>query len=164
MDQQSPLAERPLQSVLPIVDFAYRRRDKEEKAALRAEFHWGGRQSFLKALVHRQGDDLRRAGFTEQSLACLARGRAPRGFQVHHIRPLDDGGTNDYANLVLIRAHPEHEAIHRYLDPQIQNLVVGETRMVRLPQPAAGICPSPSPEAQPKPLALALAARHLRQR
>lgn len=30
--------------------------------------------------------------------------RAPEGMQVHHIRPLDDGGTNAADNLVLIRA------------------------------------------------------------
>jgi hypothetical protein len=124
---------------VPIVEMAYRRRDRHEKAALRAHFDEEGRGNFLRSLVSTQRDRLLANGLTAANLASLEQGRVPRGYQVHHIRPLDDGGTNDHDNLVLIRAHPEHEAIHRYLDPQIERLAIGESRVVRLPEPSPGL-------------------------
>ncbi|MGG0724315.1 HNH endonuclease [Bacillus mycoides] len=35
----------------------------------------------------------------------------PDGWQVHHKTPLDQGGTNDVENLVLIKTHPYHKVI-----------------------------------------------------
>jgi hypothetical protein len=155
---------------VPIVDFRYQRRDKAERNALRTAFDMEIRQSFLKSLAHRYKQDLQDSGFTSQNIRSLARGYVPRGYQVHHILPLDDGGTNDFSNLVLIRAHPEHEAVHQYLDPQIQDLEVGDSRSIKLPKVAPGIYrsaqtdrnrtkPAPSPHMI---AALTFAGRHQR--
>jgi hypothetical protein len=128
-----------------VVDMVYRRRAKEEQMALRFAFDTEIRHEFLKDLAKNGRDALLAAGMTGANLKTLEAGRVPRGFQVHHIRPLSDNGTNDYANLVLIRAHPEHEAIHRYLDPQVQHLAVGEATKVRLPAPEPGIYGAKAP-------------------
>jgi hypothetical protein len=134
-------AEQALARDLPgvaIVEMSYRRRDRAERRALRDHFDEEVRGNFLRHLAETQGGRLLRSGLTPANLESMTQGRAPRGYQVHHIRPLDDGGTNDFGNLVLIRAHPEHEAVHRYLDPQIATLAVGQARMVRLPAVTPG--------------------------
>ncbi len=123
---------------VPVVAMDYQRRGLAEKAALRESFQMGERQAFLTHLVNQRADDLRAKGFTERNFESLRRGKVPHGYNVHHIRPLDDGGDNRFENLVLLRAHPEHEAIHRYLDPQLRGLEVGQTRRVSLPQPEPG--------------------------
>ncbi|WP_246873107.1 HNH endonuclease signature motif containing protein [Pantoea ananatis] len=38
-------------------------------------------------------------------------GNVPPGWQVHHKIPLDDGGTNELDNLVLIQNSPYHSAL-----------------------------------------------------
>jgi hypothetical protein len=139
-------SERRLRDALPtagLIDFTYSRRAKAEKRALREAFDAEFRVDFLKHLAQSRSSELRASGFSPQNIASLARGRVPRGYQVHHIRPLDDGGTNDPSNLVLIRAHPEHEAIHRFLDPQLQDLRRGQSRIVKLPVVAPGFNKAP---------------------
>jgi hypothetical protein len=121
-----------------MIEMTYLRRDLAEKAALRDSFQLGDRQAFLQYLVEQRGDELRARGFTPRNFESLQRGKVPHGYNVHHIRPLDDGGDNRFDNLVLLRAHPEHEAIHRYLDPQLRGLQVGQIRQVTLPYPEPG--------------------------
>jgi hypothetical protein len=123
---------------VPVITFDYRRRDIAEKSALRESFQMGDRQAFLAHLVQDRSAELRAQGFTERNLESLRRGKVPHGYNVHHIKPLDDGGDNRFDNLVLLRAHPTHEAIHRYLDPQLKGLEVGQSRPVSLPNPAPG--------------------------
>ena len=123
---------------VPLVEISYHRRHPAEKAALRESFQLGDRQAFLRHLLVNHEDDLRARGFTQRNLESLSRGKVPHGYNVHHIRPLDDGGDNRFENLVLLRAHPEHEAIHRYLDPQLRDLPVGQSRQVSLPYPPPG--------------------------
>jgi hypothetical protein len=123
---------------VPVVDFEYRRRGLQEKAALRESFQMGERQAFLNHLLAERSGELRAQGFTERNLESLRRGKVPHGYNVHHIKPLDDGGDNRFDNLVLLRAHPTHEAIHRYLDPQLKGLEVGQSRQVGLPMPEPG--------------------------
>ncbi|WP_317451540.1 HNH endonuclease [Pseudoalteromonas maricaloris] len=50
----------------------------------------------------------------EREVAKLADGKVPKGWQVHHKIPLDDGGTNSFNNLVLIRNSPEHSVFTTY--------------------------------------------------
>lgn len=133
--------DQALKRVLPevkLVEMEYRRRDLQEKAALRESFQMGERQAFLAHLAQQRGDEMRAQGFTERNFESLRRGKVPHGYNVHHIKPLDDGGDNRFENLVLMRAHPDHEAIHRYLDPQLKGLEVGQTRKVTLPEMAPG--------------------------
>lgn len=141
MSDRSLTPEQALKKSLPdvpVVAFEYRRRGMVEKAALRESFHTGDRQAFLSHLLQERGGDLQAQGFTERNLESLRRGKVPHGYNVHHIKPLDDGGDNRFDNLVLLKAHPNHEAIHRYLDPQLKGLQVGQARQVSLPMPAAG--------------------------
>lgn len=65
-------------------------------------------------------------------------GLAPVGYQVHHRIPLDDGGTNDFDNLILIKDKIEHRSLHGYYNPgelQIKLMVEGEKVQVTLPIP-----------------------------
>jgi hypothetical protein len=123
---------------VPVVDFVYKRRDKALRAAMREAFDTEGRQAFLQHLLTERSEELKAKGFTERNFESLRRGKVPHGYNVHHIKPIDDGGDNSFGNLVLMRAHPEHEAIHRYLDPQLRGLEAGQSRTVRLPMPQAG--------------------------
>jgi len=141
MSDRSISPDQALKQVLPdvpVVSFDYHRRGAAEKAALRESFQMGDRQAFLTHLLQDRAADLRAQGFTERNLESLRRGKVPHGFNVHHIKPLDDGGDNRFDNLVLMRAHPNHEAIHRYLDPQLKGLQIGQSRQVSLPMPPAG--------------------------
>lgn len=141
MSDRSQAPRRQLAAVLPdipVVEMVYTRRSQAERAALREAFDTEGRQAFLHHLLTERSAELRARGFTERNLESLRFGKVPHGYNVHHIKPLDDGGDNRFDNLVLLRAHPEHEAIHRYLDPQLRGLERGQSRTVRLPMPDAG--------------------------
>jgi hypothetical protein len=167
LEQRPKIAEEALAAALPgipVVAMTYHRREPEEKQRLREAFDSDVRRSFLQYLARSQRDGPRSRGLTEQNLATLSQGRVPRGYQVHHIRPLDNGGTNDFTNLVLIRAHPEHEAVHRYLDPQIHGLAVGQSRQVRLPVPASGIYEAGPDRSAASPVAAARRALLQNQR
>jgi hypothetical protein len=149
MSDRTQTPEQHLSKALPdvpVISFDYRRRDIAEKAALRESFQMGERQAFLSHLVQDRAGDLRSQGFTERNLESLRRGKVPHGYNVHHIKPLDDGGDNRFDNLVLLKAHPTHEAIHRYLDPQLRGLDVGQTRRVSLPAPEPGAYRGPVAE------------------
>lgn len=141
MSDRSRPKHQPLTTVLPdvpVVEMSYRRRAKEEHEALRNAFHHEDRKAFLSYLLTEKSADMRAKGFTERNFESLRRGKVPHGYNVHHIKPLDDGGDNRFDNLVLLPARPQHEAIHRYLDPQLKGLERGEARQVRLPMIEAG--------------------------
>lgn len=135
---------------VPVVEFAYRRRGKAEAEALRLSFHQEERRAFLAYLLAEKSGEMRAKGFTERNLESLRRGKVPHGYNVHHIKPLDDGGDNRFDNLVLLPARPQHEAIHRYLDPQLRGLERGEVREVRLPMIEAGAYAASRRELDPR--------------
>jgi len=122
----------------------YQKREPVAVAALRVEFD-GVRASFLEDLAQSHRDELVAAGFTETQIEMVARGRCPTGFQVHHVIPLDDGGTNDFLNLILIRNQSEHTAITAYQNQIIRNLAPGESRRVDFPTPPRGTRIHPQP-------------------
>ncbi|MFP3439085.1 HNH endonuclease signature motif containing protein [Pantoea sp. SIMBA_133] len=86
----------------------YVRRDRAEYAALRSQFNSSVRPKFLKSLSDHP-DAL--STFDSKDLQRLAKGNVPPGWQVHHKIPLDDGGTNELDNLVLIQNSPYHSAL-----------------------------------------------------
>jgi hypothetical protein len=133
--------ENAVNDALPgvaVKDFTYTRRPRPEHKRLRKKFK-GVRAAFIMDVARTQADHLRKAGLTEAEIATAAEaGRLPSRFNVHHIKPLDDGGTNDTANLVIMRKADDHELIHRFLDPQLADLPVGRSRQVRLPMPQGG--------------------------
>ena len=68
----------------------------------------------------------------------LTKGISPKGYQVHHKIPLDDGGTNEQNNFILIRNDIEHRALHGFFNPmelRIELLKPGEKAKVAIPIP-----------------------------
>jgi uncharacterized protein len=131
---------------LPGVDTArvnYVKRDREEYRDLRRAFDNGIRADFARSLVSTPEGiaAARRAGLDDDAIALLGRGRIPAGYQVHHKLPLDDGGTNDFSNLVLIRNSPYHTALTNAQRELVGDLPVGGSRQVDFPVPPGSIYP-----------------------
>ena len=114
---------------------SYTKRAPDATAELRAAFDGGVRKDFLKDLGGNHADDLRAAGLTEAQIDRVASGRVPQGYQVHHLKPLDDGGTNDFDNLVLIRNDPDHMLVTNHQNAVTRGMEPGDTRQVEWPMP-----------------------------
>ena len=136
-------ADKEIREILPrvpIKKFPYVRRPRPEHRALRDAFQEGVRRDFVLHMVENSGEALRKAGLSKAQIDRIAEtGRLPSHLNVHHIRPLDDGGTNAFSNLVIMRKYPDHEALHQYADPQLRGLGLGQRRVIDLPMPPAGI-------------------------
>lgn len=89
----------------------------------------------MKDLANNHAAALHDAGMSDGEIAMMAKGRVPSGYQVHHLLPLDDGGTNATSNLVLIRNDPDHMLITRYQTGQTQGMSAGQTRELEWPMP-----------------------------
>ena len=63
----------------------------------------------------------------------LKEGLVPKGYQVHHELPLDDSGTNDFSNLVLIKNDPYHKVITNYQNSIARTMKIGESKEVLWP-------------------------------
>ena len=113
----------------------YVRRPRDEYDTLRDSFNASGRDAFLRDLAANHQDALTAAGLTDADIARIADGLVPDGWQVHHILPLDDGGTNDFANLVLIRNETEHRILTNIQRSVTRGLPVEEGRQVEFPVP-----------------------------
>lgn len=125
----------------------YTKRSAEELRTLRNAFDRTERAGFVRSLANDPAkvEQLRRAGLTDDQIRMLADGRIPQGWQVHHKLPLDDGGTNDYSNLVLIRNEPFHKVITNAQNAATRGMAEGETRLIeQWPIPPGFIYP-PTP-------------------
>ena len=122
----------------------YVKRDRVSYDALRRAFDNGARADFVRSLTStpEQVAALRRAGLDDVAIARLADGRIPQGWQVHHKLPLDDGGTNAFENLVLIRNDPYHLALTNAQRDLVGDLPVGGSRQVDFPIPDGSIYPA----------------------
>ena len=131
--------------------FDYVKRPPEETRALRTEFDRGARSDFAKDLAANRAGELRAAGVSEADIARLGTGRVPADMQIHHIRPLDDGGTNAADNLVLIRNNPDHQLLTNHQRATVGDLRPGESRTVDWPVPPgnARVWPTPGLGARP---------------
>lgn len=137
--------EKPVQIALRGVDhtipdwhmqeISYTKRTDAAREALRAEFDSSVRKAFVKDLAENHAAALRQAGMSDADIAMMARGRVPQGYQVHHLLPLDDGGTNATSNLVLIKNDPDHMLITRYQNGETRGMWAGETRKLEWPMP-----------------------------
>lgn len=113
----------------------YAKRQPEDAHALRSEFNGRVHKAFLRELGTEHPDVLREAGMNDVQIARVASGRVPQGYQVHHILPLDDGGSNSFDNLVLIRTNPDHMLITNHQNLVTQALEPGQTRVLSWPVP-----------------------------
>ncbi|MFP7735856.1 HNH endonuclease [Priestia aryabhattai] len=88
-----------------VEEIIYTKRLPEETAKLRKKFNSFIRKNFLKEFAN---DSVRvkyhrEASLGEDDIAKMKDGFNPKGWQVHHNLPLDDGGTDAFTNLVLIK-------------------------------------------------------------
>lgn len=107
------------------------------------------RKTWLMEIAVKHEAELEGAGIPRDDIDRMAAsGKVPEGDQVHHRFPLDDGGTNAYANLILMRDDVEHRAVHGYYNPaeqRIDQLKYGEQDEVALPLPPADTVVYPNP-------------------
>ena len=125
-------------------NFNYVKRDRVQYDQLRRDFDNHGRADFLKRLGANKEKELRAAGLNDADIALIQQGKVPQGWQVHHKKPLDDGGDNTFNNLVLIKNDPYHQAITNAQKRLVGDLKPGEARTVDFPIPEGSIYP-PTP-------------------
>lgn len=126
------------------VNVNYVKRDRAEYTQLRKDFDNGIRADFAQSLVATPEGlaAAKRAGLDDAAIARLQDGKIPQGYQVHHKLPLDDGGTNDFDNLVLIQNSPYHTALTNAQRELVGDLPVGGSREVDFPVPEGTIYPA----------------------
>ena len=123
--------------------FNYTKRSPEDRKRLRREFDSSGRKNFLKRLAAEDPNALREAGISDRAIARMRkRGKLPKGWQVHHKKPIDDNGDNRESNLVLIKDDPAHQAVTQFGNSVISGMKPGETRTVEWPIVPGKIYPS----------------------
>ncbi|NAX20988.1 HNH endonuclease signature motif containing protein [Vibrio sp. V39_P1S14PM300] len=121
----------------------YLKRDRAEYTELRKAFNKSIRGDYLEALSKdpKAVSKLKDLGVPDSEIQKLAAKRVPSGFQVHHKLPLDDGGTNDFSNLVLIRNAPEHSAFTTYQKQTTTGISVGDSIELDWPIPNGDVYP-----------------------
>ncbi|EAE1273819.1 hypothetical protein Y229_14860 [Listeria monocytogenes] len=121
----------------------YTKRSSSEAKVLRKEFNSSVRKNFLKNLVNdpTSKDILKKAGLTDKDFLRMKDGNPPLDFQVHHKLPLDDSGTNDYGNLMLIKNNPYHKVITNSQIVFSSKMKPGESVKVKFPIPDGIIYP-----------------------
>lgn len=118
-----------------VEEIIYTKRLPEETAKLRRDFNNSIRKNFLKEFVSDplKIEYLKNAGLSETDIARMKDGLNPQGWQVHHNLPLDDGGTNDFTNLVLIKNDPYHKAVTNEQNSLTRGLVPKESKTINWP-------------------------------
>ena len=116
----------------------YLRRDRDEYNLLRSHFNNSVRPKFLKSLSDHP-DAL--STFDSDNLLRLSNGNTPSGWQVHHKVPLDDGGTNNLDNLILIQNSPYHSALSKAQATITKDLPYNASKEVLWPSPKGVIYP-----------------------
>jgi hypothetical protein len=128
----------------------YQKKDRAVYKSERSKFSRNIRIQWLKKIADSHYGELKQAGLSDRQIFMMrTEGGIPFGYQVHHRIPLDDGGTNDFDNLILIRDNVEHRSIHGYYNPgelQIKLMIDGETKQVTLPVPPENAIVYPNPE------------------
>jgi hypothetical protein len=66
----------------------------------------------------------------------------PNGYQVHHKLPIDDGGTIDFSNLILIINDPYHRILTKTQKTLTKGMKVGESIKYKWPIPDDFVYPS----------------------
>lgn len=126
-----------------VSEFQYTKRDDADREQLRSDFGNSDREQFLKDLANdpEKVAELKKAGLTDKQIGAMKFGDSPKGYQVHHKLPIDDGGTNAQSNLCLVKNEPYHKAITNSQTSQTRDMVAGETKTVEMPIPPSFIYP-----------------------
>ncbi|MEB7587092.1 HNH endonuclease [Serratia rubidaea] len=130
--------ERKLLDNIDVIKMDYVRRSREEAKLLRREFDGKVRKNFLKSISDNPEVTRR---FNSDDLGLIAKGRVPEDWSVHHKLPLDDSGTNDFNNLVLINERYEHAVFTTAQSRITRGMSSGESREVLWPVPKGVIYP-----------------------
>jgi hypothetical protein len=127
-----------------VKDFKFKKKDDATSDAERRKFNSSVRGNFLKGLAKDGATvaQLKAAGLTDTDIAKMKDGLLPSGYQVHHKFPLDDGGTNDASNLVLIQNDPYHIALTGHQNSNCSEIKPGETKTLDWPVPQGVIYPA----------------------
>nr|WP_280524857.1 T7SS effector LXG polymorphic toxin [Rummeliibacillus suwonensis] len=125
-------------------EIIYTKRDREEFKQLRNKFNSSVRKNFLQDLVSNEKKikQLIKAGITETDIKNLKKGLVPDGYQIHHKLPLDDGGTNDFKNLILIKNDPYHKVLTNSQKDLTKGLNVEDSINIKWPIPEGFIYPT----------------------
>lgn len=128
-----------------------RKADRTLYASERSSFN-SVRPAWLRSIAASNRQELLAAGLSAATVDSMAvDGKVPPGFQVHHRLPLDDGGTNHFSNLILMRNDIEHTAIHGRYNPGeklIHATAYGATVNAVMPLPPKGALIYPDPSRQ----------------
>ncbi len=118
-----------------VEEIIYTKRHPEETAQLRKSFNNSVKKSFLKTFANDpiRVKYLRKAGLDENDIARMKDGLNPKGWQVHHNLPLDDGGTNDFTNLVLIKNDPYHKTVTNEQNSLTRELTPTQSKRINWP-------------------------------
>ncbi|WP_193559382.1 HNH endonuclease signature motif containing protein [Metabacillus litoralis] len=118
-----------------VEEIIYTKRLPEETAKLRKEFNSSIRKNFLKEFANNsvRAKYLSEAGLGVDDIARMKDGLNPKGWQVHHNLPLDDGGTNEFTNLVLIKNDPYHKAVTNEQNSLTRGLSPKQSKTINWP-------------------------------
>ncbi|MCY8573588.1 T7SS effector LXG polymorphic toxin [Bacillus haynesii] len=116
-----------------VKEISYTKRDPAETKKLRSTFNGSVKKKFLKSLVNdpQKLKQLKNAGLSDSDIARMQDGLNPKGWQVHHKLPLDDGGTNSMDNLILMKNDPFHKAITNEQNALTRGLTPGQTKKIK---------------------------------
>ncbi len=98
----------------------------KDLANLRKEFNKTVRKNFLIKLAKTSEASGR---FNAEDLLRMRKGNVPLNYNVHHKLSLDDGGTNDFENLVLIENEPYHKVFTNMQSRIAKGILVGESKI-----------------------------------
>ena len=97
----------------------FQTRHINETEAIRREFNQSDRASYLRYYGETTDPAKLAQRFTPSEIAAIQKGQVPRGWVVHHMKPIYRGGTNSYDNLRLMKRefHEKHfDRLHYYDD------------------------------------------------
>ena len=116
-------------------EIVFNKRIFSEAEKLRNKFGNNARKDFLTKLIKKPDalKKLKNAGITDDEIKLLKNGKVPKGWNVHHKLPLEDGGNNNFENLVLIKNEPYHYALSAYQKTATKGMKEGEAINIKWP-------------------------------
>ncbi|MEJ5178452.1 HNH endonuclease [Erwinia sp. MYb416] len=109
------------------IEIKYTKRSPDETMLLRKEFNQTIRKKFLSEISSRP-ELLKK--FSGAELEAIKNGTVPKGWQVHHKYPLDDSGSNNFENLILIKNEPYHKVLTNLQTSTTRGIKPGESKIV----------------------------------
>jgi hypothetical protein len=103
---------------------SYFKRSRVEYRKMRTAFGTE-RKKFIKSMCENSENVLKMKslGISDLEIELMLKdGLVPDNFNVHHKIPLDDGGTNSFDNLILIRNKPYHDALTDFQAKNVKSL------------------------------------------